>query len=220
MSVFLALVRRELGVAFNSLTGYVVVAATLLLTGFSLVDICTKLANMPDDKPITETFYQSAYFWVILLVVSPVITMRTFAAEKSSGTYEALMTTPVGDTQVVLAKFTGALLFYGLTWLPLLAVLAVLRQVTGQAAFLDLSPAAYDEIKHKILDNWDEIRAIAAQVPAPETSAELLRTVGGPTTVTGLGLSAQEQALAAANGHYLRDRFTARKLAEVLGLSV
>jgi ABC-2 type transport system permease protein len=137
MSVFLTLVRRELGVAFNSLAGYVVVAVTLLLTGFSLVDICTKLVNTATDRPITETFYQSAYFWVILLVVSPVITMRTFAAEKSSGTYEALMTTPVGDTQVVLAKFTGALLFYGLTWLPLLAVLAVLRQVTGQASFLE-----------------------------------------------------------------------------------
>ena len=137
MSVFLALVRRELGVAFNSMTGYVVVAVTLLLTGFSLVDISSKLANLPDDKPVVETFYQSAYFWVILLVVSPVITMRTFAAEKSSGTYETLMTAPVGDTQVVLAKFTGALTFFALTWLPLLAVLAVLRQVSGQAAFFE-----------------------------------------------------------------------------------
>ncbi len=137
MSVFLTLVRREFGVAFNSLTGYVVVAITLLLTGFSLVKICTALVNLPDDRPVIETFYQSAYFWVILLVVSPVITMRTFAAEKSSGTYEALMTAPVGDTQVVLAKFTGALLFYGFTWLPLLAVLAVLRHVTGQAVFLE-----------------------------------------------------------------------------------
>lgn len=137
MSVFLALVRRELGVAFNSMTGYVVVAVTLLLTGFSLVDISSKLANLPDDKPIVETFYQSAYFWVILLVVSPVITMRTFAAEKSSGTYETLMTAPVGDTQVVLAKFTGAFAFFVLTWLPLLGVLAVLRQVTGQAAFFE-----------------------------------------------------------------------------------
>lgn len=137
MSVFLALVRRELGVAFNSMTGYVVVAVTLLLTGFSLVDISSKLANAPDDRPVVETFYQSAYFWVILLVVSPVITMRTFAAEKSSGTYETLMTAPVGDTQVVLAKFTGALTFFALTWLPLLAVLAVLRQVSGQAAFFE-----------------------------------------------------------------------------------
>jgi ABC-2 type transport system permease protein len=136
MSAFLTLVRRELGASFNSLTGYVVIAVTLLLTGFSLVDICSKLVSLPDDRPVTETFYQSAYFWVILLVVSPVITMRTFAAEKSSGTYEALMTTPVSDTQVVLAKFTGSLLFFAFTWLPLLAVLITLRQVSGQAEFM------------------------------------------------------------------------------------
>lgn len=137
MRVFLALVRRELGSAFQSLVGWVVMAVTALLTGISLVDLVTKLMDRPTDSPVTELFYQSAYFWVILLVVSPVITMRTFAAEKSSGTYEALMTTPVGDWQVVLAKFTGSLLFFGLTWLPLLAVLMVLRRVTGEAGLLD-----------------------------------------------------------------------------------
>lgn len=137
MRVFMALVRRELGSAFQSLVGWVVMAVTALLTGISLVDLVTKLMDRPTDSPVTELFYQSAYFWVILLVVSPMITMRTFAAEKSSGTYEALMTTPVGDWQVVLAKFTGSLLFFGLTWLPLLAVLVVLRRVTGEAGLLD-----------------------------------------------------------------------------------
>jgi ABC-type transport system involved in multi-copper enzyme maturation permease subunit len=122
MRVFMALVRRELAGAFNALTGWVVMAATALLTGISIVDMVTKLSDRPTDSPVTELFYQSAYFWVILLVVSPVITMRTFAAEKSSGTYEALMTTPVGDWQVVLAKYTGSMLFFGLVWLPLLGV--------------------------------------------------------------------------------------------------
>jgi glycerol-1-phosphate dehydrogenase [NAD(P)+] len=92
--------------------------------------------------------------------------------------------------------------------------------IAGQAAFLNLSPEAYDGIKRKVLEQWDEIRAIAAQVPPPEAIAQMLRTVGGPTTVAELGLSQEEQALAAANGHYLRDRFTARKLAQVLGMSV
>jgi ABC-2 type transport system permease protein len=137
LRVYFALVRRELGSAFKSLTGYVVIAVTLLLTGISVVDLVGWLNDTPTDAPITELFYQSEYFWMIVLVVSPVITMRTFAAEKSSGTYEALMTTPVGDWQVVLAKFTGALVFYILTWLPLLAVLLVLRRVTGEAAFLE-----------------------------------------------------------------------------------
>ena len=90
--------------------------------------------------------------------------------------------------------------------------------VKGQAHFLDLTPAAYDELKHKIVTHWDEIQAIAAQVPPSATITDLLRTVGGPTTVAELGLSADEQAQAVAYGHYLRDRFTARKLARVLGL--
>lgn len=137
MSVFLTLVRRELGGAFNSLTGYVVVAVVLLLTGFTLLDIIEKLNGEQRDWSVMEMFYGSYYFWTILLLITPVITMRSFAAEKATGTYEALMTTPVGDAQVVLAKFTGALLFFLLTWLPLLAVLAVLRQVAHEPAFLE-----------------------------------------------------------------------------------
>lgn len=138
MAVFLALVRRELGVAFNSLTGYVVIAVVLLLSGFSLVDIITKLNGGREAGPVVGLFYRSLYFWLILLPLPAVITMRSFAAERLSGTYESLMTTPVGDWQVVLAKYAGAMVFYALAWLPLLAVLAVLRQVTHQEAFLEL----------------------------------------------------------------------------------
>lgn len=87
------------------------------------------------------------------------------------------------------------------------------------ANFLKLDEAAFDAIKRKILDNWDEIQAIAAQVPPPEQIVQWLEQVGGPTTVADLGLSEQEQALALANGHYLRDRFTMRKLARVVGIA-
>jgi ABC-2 type transport system permease protein len=137
MRVFLALLRRELGTSFKSLTGYVVIAAVLLLNGFSLVDMITKFNGKGLDAPVTEVFYQTAYFWVILLLSAPVITMRAFAAEKASGTYETLMTTPVGDWQVVLAKFAGTLVFFVFTWLPLLAVLFVLRQITGESALFE-----------------------------------------------------------------------------------
>ena len=44
--------------------------------------------------------------------------MRLFALEKYSGTFETLMTTPVSDLQVVLAKFTAAMIFFMLIWLP------------------------------------------------------------------------------------------------------
>ncbi len=133
MRVFWTLVRREVGAAFNSLTGYVVVAATLLLTGVDLVDLVDRLNSLPTTRPITEIFFsQDLAFWFAIILTTPAMTMRAFAAERSTGTYEALMTTPVTDWQVVLSKYFGSLIFFAISWAPMLGVLFVLRRVTHQ----------------------------------------------------------------------------------------
>ena len=46
---------------------------------------------------------------VIVLFVMPMITMRTYAEEKRSGTIELLLTSPLTDLQIILGKFFGAL---------------------------------------------------------------------------------------------------------------
>ena len=89
----------------------------------------------------------------------------------------------------------------------------------GQESFLGLDEAGVEQLKRKILAHWDEIQAVAAQVPPAEAVAALLATVGGPTTADDLGFNAVERELAIDNGHYLRDRFTVRKLVRVLGLT-
>jgi len=75
---------------------------------------------------------------VILPLTTPVITMRLFAQEKFSGTFETLMTAPVSDLQVVLAKFTAALTFYLLMWLPLLGCLFVVRYYANEPSAFEL----------------------------------------------------------------------------------
>jgi len=87
MRAYLTLVRREVGTFFVSLTGYVIIASVLLLLGFSFYDMLYKLNASKVDAPLTEIFYSTDYFWLILLLTAPVITMRTFAFEKLSGTY-------------------------------------------------------------------------------------------------------------------------------------
>ena len=49
---------------------------------------------------------------VIVLFLMPMITMRTYAEEKRSGTIELLLTSPVTDADIVLGKFLGALGLY------------------------------------------------------------------------------------------------------------
>ena len=85
-------------------------------------------------------------------------------------------------------------------------------------AFLAMTPQTYDAIKRRILDHWDDVQAIAAQVPPPAAIARLLEIAGGPTTPEELGFSPAVVALALDNGHYLRNRFTVRKLTRMLGL--
>jgi gliding motility-associated transport system permease protein len=135
MRIFLTLARRELAAFFLSLTGYVIIAAVTLLIGWSFDVLMTNLSSTPSPMPVTEMFYKTYFFWLIVLLAAPVITMRLFAMEKSSGTFETLMTTPVGDLQVVAAKFTAAIVFFMVMWLPMLACLFVVRHFTNQNSF-------------------------------------------------------------------------------------
>jgi len=137
MIIFWALLRRELGTFFLSWTGYVILAAVMLLTGGSFVQLINALGTTPWLMPVTQMFFGSFYFWMIVLLTAPVITMRLFALEKASGTFETLMTTPVGDVQVVAAKFLAAFFFYAVMWLPLLACLFIVGRFTNQANALD-----------------------------------------------------------------------------------
>jgi ABC-2 type transport system permease protein len=142
MQAYLTLVRRELGTAFQSWMGYIVVSAVVFLLGLCFVFLITALNNAETDQPLTEVFYGTYYFWLILLLATPVVTMRTFAQEKSSGTFETLMTAPVSDLQVVLAKFTGALLFYLVMWLPLAGCIAIVRYFSNDSSVLSLAAIA------------------------------------------------------------------------------
>ncbi len=127
MHAFLTLTRRELASYFFSVTGYVIIAATTFLVGLSFVVLMDQLGNQPTPMPVTELFYRTYFFWLILLLAAPVITMRLFALEKFSGTYETLMTTPVRDLTVVLAKFSAAFGFYLVMWLPMLGCVLIVQ---------------------------------------------------------------------------------------------
>jgi len=137
MQPFLTLMRRELSAYFLSLTGYIIIAAALFMMGFSFVVLLVKLRLEPTPMPITEMFYITQFFWLIVLLATPMITMRLFAAEKATGTFETLMTTPVRDLEVVLAKFFSALVFYAVMWLPLLGCILVVRYYTTDPNSLD-----------------------------------------------------------------------------------
>ncbi len=142
MYAFLTLTRRELTAHFVSLTGYVVIAGVQLLLGQSFWTLLDALNGKPFDMPVTEKFFDTGFFWLVLLLVAPLITMRSYAQERASGTFETLMTTPIGEVQVVLAKFCGALAFFLIAWLPAAAYPFLLRHYAEGMAPVDAGPVA------------------------------------------------------------------------------
>jgi ABC-2 type transport system permease protein len=137
MQSFLTLTRRDLAGYFLSLSGYIIIAATNFLVGLSFVVLLNNLGNDASPMPVTELFYRTQFFWLIVILATPVITMRLFALERFSGTFETLMTAPVRDTSVVLAKFSAALIFYLVMWLPMLACLFVVQHYARQSGALE-----------------------------------------------------------------------------------
>jgi ABC-type transport system involved in multi-copper enzyme maturation permease subunit len=65
-------------------------------------------------------------FWLVFLFIPPLLTMRLFAEERSTGTLEVLMTAPLRDWQVVVSKYVACLGFYVLLWVPTLAYVPLL----------------------------------------------------------------------------------------------
>lgn len=137
MSIFWTLLRRELAAFFLSVAGYIIIAGATFLTGTGFVVLINGLGSDPSPSPITEMFYGTFYFWLIILLATPVITMRLFALEKSTGTFETLMTTPVSDFQVVASKFAAALFSYAVMWLPMFGCLFIVWHFSNQSSALD-----------------------------------------------------------------------------------
>jgi ABC-2 type transport system permease protein len=137
MAALLTLARRELAGHFFSLRGYVIMAGVQLLLGASLLTVVYLLNGLAYDLPFTEKFPQTEFFWLVLLMVAPVITMRTFAHEKASGTFETLMTTPVSDIQVVMAKFIGSYVFFLIAFLPTVIYPFLLERYAHEALKVD-----------------------------------------------------------------------------------
>lgn len=122
MRGFVAILRRELFAYFVTPLAWVMMAAFLLLEGFFFFLLVLNYASqqevVSDAGPVEAFFGQTILLYLPLLLVCPLLTMRSFAEERRSGTIEALLTAPVSSTAVVLGKYLASVLTYVALWAP------------------------------------------------------------------------------------------------------
>jgi ABC-2 type transport system permease protein len=123
-----SLIRREFSAYFLSPIAYVVMVVFLLVTGYLFYLTMGQLtASGPKgvEDPL-QFILGDERFWLVFLFIPPLLTMRLFAEEQSTGTLELLMTSPLRDWQVVLSKFVACFAFYLVLWVPTLLYLPIL----------------------------------------------------------------------------------------------
>jgi ABC-2 type transport system permease protein len=117
----LTIARREIlsffvsPVAYFVITGFVLLAAYFFfnyLVAFQLLiqEMAASPFQMAMQTPNLNEWVVNGYYQTLLIILvfsTPLLTMRTFAEEKKSGTFELLITSPLHISSIVLGKFLG-----------------------------------------------------------------------------------------------------------------
>lgn len=114
----LTLFVKEINGFLNSLIGYIVMVVFLLMTGLFLWIFPLEFNVLDYGYAGLDGLFIIAPFVFLFLI--PAITMRSFADEKKSGTIELLLTRPVTDTQIILAKYFAGVVLVIVSLLPTL----------------------------------------------------------------------------------------------------
>jgi len=130
MIKFFHLLRNEIRSLFHAPSTYLAMVLSVSLMGF--LYFLTLMTISSEEQELMPPSLFFSMFWVPVLLIVPMLTMRSLAEERRLGTIETLLTSPVRPFQVVLAKYFAAYGFYLLVWIisaafPLLTVY-ILRQ--------------------------------------------------------------------------------------------
>jgi len=112
------LLKKEISTFFSSLIGYIVIIVFMTINGLFMWILPGNFNILDSGYSNIDSLFALAP-WVFLFLV-PAVTMRLFAEEKRTGTIEVLMTRPITELQIILAKFFAGLLLVVLSLIPTL----------------------------------------------------------------------------------------------------
>ncbi len=112
------LFKKEIRAFLSSLIGYIAISVFLLLVGLFLWILPTGSNILTNGYAGLDSLFSLAP-WVFLFLI-PAITMRSFADEKKAGTIEFLLTKPLTDLQIILAKYFASITLVLFSLLPTL----------------------------------------------------------------------------------------------------
>ncbi len=131
----ISLLRREISSFLNSLIGYIVISLFLVTIGLFMWIFPGEFNVLDSGYASIDTLFIIAP-WVFIFL-GPAITMRSFSEEFRTGTIELIMTKPLTDWEIVLAKFLAGIILIMLSLLPSLVYVYTVGQLGASPWNLD-----------------------------------------------------------------------------------
>ncbi|MCD4781520.1 MAG: ABC transporter permease [Candidatus Omnitrophica bacterium] len=123
MSKVFIIIKKELATLFRSPLAYVILCITISVFHFFFYLII----DHNQEASLRDVFKVMEFMFVFIV---PILTMKTFAGEKLSGTMEFLLTTPTSHLTIVLGKFLGVFTFFSVL-VGLTGIYYVLIEIFG-----------------------------------------------------------------------------------------
>ena len=132
----LTLYKKEISSFLSSLIGYIVIIVFLLINGMFLWVFQGEFNILDFGYANLDSLFMIAPF--VLLFLIPAITMRSFAEEKRLGTIEMILTKPLTEFQIVMAKYLAGLTLVVFSLLPTLVYVFTVYQLGLPAGNIDM----------------------------------------------------------------------------------
>jgi gliding motility-associated transport system permease protein len=138
MKHFWTILSHEIRVLLVNPGTYVAAVLFLAIMGFEFTRILDTYSQAPQDASPAIEFFR--FYWLPVLFMVPLLTMRCLAEERRLGTIETLLTTPVTATEVVLGKYGAAYALYLALWGGTGGFFLILRKFASDPRLLDPGP--------------------------------------------------------------------------------
>lgn len=124
----ISIARKELHQFFSSLMGYISIILFLVINALYLFIL--KDSNIFDFGYATLISFFELAPWVFIFLV-PALSMRSFAEEFKSGTFETLKTRPLTKWQIVLGKYLAIITVIFIAIIPTFLYVITIRSLSS-----------------------------------------------------------------------------------------
>ena len=138
MKHFLTILSHELRMLLVNASTYVAAVLFLALMGFIFSGVLDNYSKAAQETSPATVFFQ--LFWIPVLFMVPLLTMKCISEERRLGTLETLLTAPVSTTEVVLGKYAASYLLYLFLWASTGGFFLILHHFAQDPRLLDFGP--------------------------------------------------------------------------------